>query len=52
VSASSPMQSIHRGRYIKLYRAEKGIHAYPGIHLWMGSKIGHVRLWPLKRVRG
>ena len=52
MSASSPMRPIHEGKRIKLYRAEEGVHTYPGIHLWLGRRFGHLRLWPLKRVHG
>lgn len=49
--ANSPMETVHRGRWIKLYRAKKGVHLYPGLVLWCGPRIGHVRLWPPRRVR-
>lgn len=45
------MTVVHRGKLIKLYRAEEGVHTYPGLTLWCGLRIGHVRLWPPRRVR-
>lgn len=52
MGASSPMRTVHRGRWIKLYRAEKGVHTYPGLTLWLGPRLGHLRLWPPRIVRG
>jgi len=51
MGAASPMEPVHVGRWIKLYRAGDR-HLYPGLHLWLGRRFGHLRLWPPKRVHG
>lgn len=41
------METVHSGKRVKLYRAKKGVHRLPGLHLWLGPKRGHLRIWPL-----
>lgn len=49
--ASSPMRPVYYGRRLKIFRAERGVHAYPGLHVWLGPRFGHLRLWPPRLVR-
>lgn len=48
---SAQMKPFLRKGRVKLYRAQEGVHTHPGVHLWLGRRIGHLRLWPPRIVR-
>lgn len=43
----SPMRPLLR-RPLKLYYAD-GFFTKPGIHVWLGRRVGHVRILPIPR---
>jgi hypothetical protein len=45
MGASSPMDPVYQGKRVKIFRAGES-HVYPGLHLWLGAKHGHLRFWP------